>query len=80
MMLTSLAVASRVNLASEGIVSKRLGSPYRSGRSRHWIKSKKPPSAHPLEPILLPAFDVSCHVWSWQIVLQNYFARRSAQD
>ena len=22
------------------IVSKRLGSPYRSGRSRHWIKSK----------------------------------------
>jgi bifunctional non-homologous end joining protein LigD len=31
----------------EGIVSKRLGSPYRSGRSRHWIKSKKPPSARP---------------------------------
>jgi|GraSoi2013_115cm_1033766.scaffolds.fasta_scaffold38644_2 hypothetical protein len=26
----------------EGIVSKRLGSPYRSGRSRHWIKSKNP--------------------------------------
>jgi hypothetical protein len=24
------------------IVSKRLGSPYRSGRSRHWIKSKNP--------------------------------------
>jgi bifunctional non-homologous end joining protein LigD len=24
----------------EGIVSKRLGSPYRSGRSRHWVKSK----------------------------------------
>jgi ATP-dependent DNA ligase len=23
-------------------VSKRLGSPYRSGRSRHWIKSKNP--------------------------------------
>jgi bifunctional non-homologous end joining protein LigD len=26
----------------EGIVSKRLGSPYHSGRSRHWIKSKNP--------------------------------------
>jgi bifunctional non-homologous end joining protein LigD len=26
----------------EGIVSKRLGSPYRSGRSRDWIKSKNP--------------------------------------
>jgi ATP-dependent DNA ligase len=26
----------------KGIVSKRLGSPYRSGRSRHWIKSKNP--------------------------------------
>ena len=29
-------------LGLEGIVSKRHGSPYRSGRSRHWIKSKKP--------------------------------------
>jgi ATP-dependent DNA ligase len=26
----------------EGIVSKRLGSPYRSGRSRDWIKGKNP--------------------------------------
>jgi bifunctional non-homologous end joining protein LigD len=26
----------------EGIVSKRLGSPYRSGRSKHWIKAKNP--------------------------------------
>src|SRR5262249_33117844 len=26
----------------KGIVSKRLGSTYRSGRSRHWIKSKNP--------------------------------------
>jgi ATP-dependent DNA ligase len=51
-------------LGFRGIVSKRLGSPYRSGRSRHWIKSKKPPSAHPLEPILLPAFDDKLHVWS----------------
>jgi ATP-dependent DNA ligase len=29
-------------LGFEGIFSKRLGSPYRSGRSRHWIKSKNP--------------------------------------
>jgi ATP-dependent DNA ligase len=28
--------------ALEGIVSKRIGSPYRSGRSRDWIKSKNP--------------------------------------
>jgi bifunctional non-homologous end joining protein LigD len=29
-------------LGFEGIVSKRLGSPYISRRSRHWIKSKNP--------------------------------------
>ena len=29
-------------LGFEGIVSKRLGSPYRSRRSRHWVKSKNP--------------------------------------
>ena len=29
-------------LGLEGIVSKRLGSPYLSGRSRYWIKSKNP--------------------------------------
>src|SRR5215471_13524160 len=29
-------------LGFEGIVSKRLGSPYRSGRSRRWVKSKNP--------------------------------------
>ena len=29
-------------LGFEGIVSKRLGSFYTSGRSRHWIKSKNP--------------------------------------
>jgi len=27
-------------LGCEGIVSKRLGSPYRSGRSAHWVKVK----------------------------------------
>jgi bifunctional non-homologous end joining protein LigD len=29
-------------LGCEGVVSKRLGSPYRSGRSRHWLKIKNP--------------------------------------
>jgi len=29
-------------LGCEGIVPKRLGSLYRSGRSRHWIKIKNP--------------------------------------
>ena len=29
-------------LGCEGIVSKRLGSPYRSGRTVHWIKVKNP--------------------------------------
>src|SRR5262249_20118017 len=29
-------------LGFEGVVSKRLSSPYRSGRSRYWIKSKNP--------------------------------------
>ncbi len=38
-------------LGCEGIVSKRLGSPYRSGRSRDWIKVKNPaaPAARRLE-------------------------------
>ncbi len=29
-------------LSCEGIVSKRLGSPYRAGRSSHWVKVKNP--------------------------------------
>ena len=32
-------------LGFEGIVSKRKGSPYSSGRSPHWLKSKNPGSA-----------------------------------
>ena len=38
-------------LGCEGIVSKRLGSPYRSGRSRDWVKVKNPasPAARRLE-------------------------------
>jgi bifunctional non-homologous end joining protein LigD len=35
----------------EGIVSKRLGSPYSSGRSRDWVKVKNPAAqARPLTP------------------------------
>src|SRR5262245_48995373 len=40
--LTKKARPHACKLGLEGIVSKRLGSPYRSGRSRHWIKSKNP--------------------------------------
>jgi bifunctional non-homologous end joining protein LigD len=29
-------------LGCEGIVSKRLGAPYRSGRVDHWLKAKNP--------------------------------------
>ena len=29
-------------LGCEGIVSKRVGSPYRSGRALHWVKVKNP--------------------------------------
>ena len=38
-------------LGCEGIVSKRLGSPYRAGRSAHWLKIKNPnaPAARRLE-------------------------------
>jgi len=32
--------AHACKLGLEGIVSKSLGSPYRSGRSRHWVKGK----------------------------------------
>jgi bifunctional non-homologous end joining protein LigD len=34
--------AHACKLGCEGIVSKRLGSPYRSGRSQHWLKIKNP--------------------------------------
>lgn len=30
------------SLGCEGIASKRLGSPYRAGRSNHWLKTKNP--------------------------------------
>jgi bifunctional non-homologous end joining protein LigD len=34
--------AHACKLGCEGIVSKLLGSVYRSGRSRHWLKVKNP--------------------------------------
>jgi bifunctional non-homologous end joining protein LigD len=34
--------AHACKLGCEGIVSKRLGSPYRSGHSPHWVKVKNP--------------------------------------
>jgi bifunctional non-homologous end joining protein LigD len=34
--------AHACKLGCEGIVSKRLGSPYRSGRSPQWLKIKNP--------------------------------------
>jgi len=37
--------AHTCRLGLEGIVSKRKDSPYRSGRSPDWIKSKNPASA-----------------------------------
>jgi bifunctional non-homologous end joining protein LigD len=36
--------AHACKLGAEGIVSKRLGSPYRSGRSSAWIKVRNPAS------------------------------------
>ena len=38
----SIVFHHAVKLGCEGIVSKRLGSPYRSGRSADWIKVKNP--------------------------------------
>jgi bifunctional non-homologous end joining protein LigD len=40
-----LVFAHACKLGPEGIVSKRRDSPYNSGRSRHWIKSKNPQAA-----------------------------------
>ncbi|MGB5184435.1 MAG: hypothetical protein WBO12_19915 [Xanthobacteraceae bacterium] len=38
----ALVYDAACQLGCEGIVSKRLGSPYRSGRSPHWVKVKNP--------------------------------------
>jgi len=37
-----IVFAQACKLGCEGIVSKRLGSAYRSGRSKHWVKVKNP--------------------------------------
>jgi ATP-dependent DNA ligase len=37
-----IVFAQACKLGCEGIVSKRLGSPYRSGHSKQWMKVKKP--------------------------------------
>jgi bifunctional non-homologous end joining protein LigD len=37
-----IVFAHACKLGCEGIVSKRLGSPYRSGRSAYWVKVKNP--------------------------------------
>jgi bifunctional non-homologous end joining protein LigD len=38
----ALVYDAACQLGCEGIVSKRLGSPYRSGRSPSWLKVKNP--------------------------------------
>ena len=38
----AIVFAQACRLGCEGIVSKRLGSPYRSGRSRHWLTVNNP--------------------------------------
>jgi bifunctional non-homologous end joining protein LigD len=37
-----IVFAQACKLGCEGIVSKRLGSAYRSGRSKQWVKVKNP--------------------------------------
>ena len=39
-----MVFAHACKMGLEGIVSKRKGSSYRSGRSRDWLKSKNPDS------------------------------------
>jgi bifunctional non-homologous end joining protein LigD len=38
----ALVFDAACQLGCEGVVSKRLGSPFRSGRSPHWVKVKNP--------------------------------------
>jgi bifunctional non-homologous end joining protein LigD len=38
----AIVLRGACKLGCEGIVSKRLGSPYRSGRVSHWVKVKNP--------------------------------------
>jgi len=47
-------------LGCEGIVSKRLGSPYRSGRVEHWLKIKNPEAP----AVKREAEEWGCKPWS----------------
>ena len=38
----AIVLREACKLGCKGIVSKRLGSPYRSGRVAHWVKVKNP--------------------------------------
>jgi bifunctional non-homologous end joining protein LigD len=38
----AIVLREACKLGCESIVSKRLGSPYRSGRVAHWVKVKNP--------------------------------------
>jgi ATP-dependent DNA ligase len=40
--LSEIVYREACKLGCEGIVSKRLGSSYRSGRCAHWVKVKNP--------------------------------------
>jgi bifunctional non-homologous end joining protein LigD len=42
--LGDLVFEQACRMGLEGIVSKRLSKPYRSGRSGHWLKVKNPGS------------------------------------
>jgi ATP-dependent DNA ligase len=54
--ITIFAQACKMGL--EGIVSKRLSAPYRSGPSRDWIKVKNPDS-----PAMIRARDAVTRAW-----------------
>jgi len=42
MRVASVVFEQACRMGLEGIVSKRLSKPYRSGQSRHWLKTKNP--------------------------------------
>src|ERR1700736_2683142 len=52
-----LVFAHACKMGLEGIVSKRKDSPYRSGRSPHWIKSKNP-TANAVETAIMPIYAI----------------------
>ena len=65
-------------LGCEGIVSKRLGSPYRAGRSNHWLKIKKvTESTHFANAALWAATDQRCGNEAFNITNGDYFRWRN---